>query len=94
MIPPMVMSVRIRSRGQRGFGIWLPLFLLWIAVVLLALPLLVLAVFADLILALAGSRISVTGAMLTLWRVVCELRGLRVEVSSPKGGTEVKVVCE
>jgi len=77
MIPPMLMRVRVKERGKKGFRLWLPLFLIWplgLLVFLLSLPfLVVLSVFHS------KSRRMVI-ALPALFRTICGLRGLRVEV--------------
>ena len=92
--PPMLMHVKIR-REDRGFCLWLPLFLLLpLALVLLIIlsPLILLAVF---ILWLSGrgkrallvTRITfrLLGSMRLIRAAVdllCSLRGLRVNIST------------
>jgi hypothetical protein len=94
MIPPLLMTIRIRMPGKRGFALWLPLFALWLLLAVLSVPLIPLVLLADFVLAIAGSRISVTGVLLGIWRVFCELRGLRVEVANRGQNAEVVVVCK
>jgi hypothetical protein len=94
MIPPMVMRVQVREPGKRGFRIWLPLFLLWLVLALLAVPLLILALLADAVLVLAGRRLRLTRTILAVWGLVCQMRGLRVDVTSQKGDGGVHVACQ
>jgi len=55
-LPPLVIDVRVKEEGSRGFRIWLPIFLLWpLLFVLLALALIGTLV-ADLVLLLGGAR--------------------------------------
>ena len=55
-LPPLVIDVRVKEEGSRGFRIWLPLFLLWpLLFVLLALTLVV-TLIVDLALLLGGAR--------------------------------------
>ena len=82
IIPPMLLRVRVQS-GRRRFGVWLPLFLLWPPVFLLALALF------PLLLALAvllwpwgwGRTLLLTGP--AIFRMVCALRGLLIDVHTP-----------
>ncbi len=79
--PPSILRVRIRRR-RRGFGIWLPLFLLWPPAVL------VMSLLAPLVLVMAallwpfglGRPLLLIGSL--LFRLFCSLRGLEVSVES------------
>ena len=90
-MPPMVMSVSVKAGSGPGFGIWLPLFLVWPFVLLLFLILLPFVLLADVILAFTQSRFSVTRAVLALYAVTCALRGLSVDVNSRSNNTLVRV---
>jgi len=87
MIPPMLMKLRLKEEGKRGIRLWLPLILLWpvaLLVFLLVLPFLVLvSVFHS------KSRRMII-ALPSLYRMICSLRGLRVEVED----TEEEVFVE
>ena len=90
MIPPMMMRVRVDRAGRRRLGCWLPLFLLWpillILFVLLLPFLLVVCLFPRW-----GRRMRTTFRGLpVLWKAVCALRGLTVDVSG-RDGNAVKV---
>lgn len=91
-MPPFLMRVRVRVGGKwRGLSLWLPLFLVWLpaaALVVLMLPVLLIV---DTILSLRRSRFSCTGAVWTVWRVLCETSGLMVEVRRARGDGEVLV---
>jgi hypothetical protein len=55
-LPPLVIDVRVKEEGSRGFRIWLPVFLLWPLLLLLVLLALVGTLIADLVLLLVGAR--------------------------------------
>lgn len=93
MMPPLMLRVRIEEAGRRRLRLWLPLFVLWVLLLVLAVPLLALMLVADLVLALAGRRAVVTTAALGTVRLLCALRGLRVDVGSPSSGNRVQVAC-
>ena len=89
--PPTWMHIRIRGE-RRGFGLWLPLFLL------LPLALVVLIILSPLIL--VGILIlwpSGRGrrALLVLpaaFRIYCSLRGLRIDIQSGRQSVYISVV--
>ncbi len=77
MIPCWAM-VNVHPKGRRRLRLWLPLILLWI--VLAPLAILLIPVLAIVALAF---RLSPTGALGSLWRVLWSSSGLRVDVQSP-----------
>ncbi|MFH1651989.1 MAG: hypothetical protein ABID87_07825 [Chloroflexota bacterium] len=89
--PPLLMHLRIHGE-EKGFGLWLPLFLL------LPLALVVLIVLSPLILiAILALWPSGWGkrALLVLWTsfgMVCALRGLTVDVRSGRQTVYVSVI--
>jgi hypothetical protein len=89
MIPPLWMSVSVRpgSRGgARAFRLWLPLFLLWLLAFFI-LPLLLVAFV--LFAVLFGPRTFT--AVAEVYRMLCALRGLRVDVDGPDERVRVRV---
>ena len=89
--PPMLMHLRIQGK-ERGFGLWLPLFLL------LQLALVVLIVLSPLILTAVlvlwpsgwGKRV-----LVLIWFMIVSfwaMRGLKVDVQNPKESVYVSVV--
>jgi len=72
---PWMMLVGIRSRRDRIFRLWIPLFLLWLLLLPLVLVLLPLA-----FLALAVMRVNPFRAFLTGWQILAGLRGTHIEV--------------
>ena len=82
MRPPAVLRISIRSRDKRGFGLWLPLFLLWpLAAVLVVVAAPVWYTVAFFYWAFGkGKR-----WLIMPWRaaaLVCSLPGLRVDVEN------------
>ncbi len=87
--PPSLLGFRIRN-AKRGFGLWLPLFLVWPPFVLAALAMLPLVFLLSLLLWPSGwgRTILLTGPW--FFRMFCALRGLVIDVKS--GTTRVYVV--
>ena len=87
--PPSLLGFRIRGVGK-GFGLWLPLFLVWPPFVLAALALLPLVFLLALLLwpIGRGRTLLLTGPW--FFRMFCALRGLGIDVKS--GTTRVSIV--
>ena len=81
--PPSLLRMQIR-KGNKGFGLWLPLLIIWPPLLLLCLAL------APLVILLAlrlwplglGRTLILTGPL--LFRLFCSLRGLEIAVEGPK----------
>jgi hypothetical protein len=90
-MPPSIIRLRIFDKGKSRIRLWLPLFLLWpvaLAVVLLLLPLICLA---QLILWLTNTGINLFRIFFGLYRLVCSLKGLHVNVDSPRNRSKVLI---
>ncbi len=77
--PPMLMHVKIRGE-RRGFGLWLPLFLvlpLALALFIIMLPLILIAI---LVFWPRGWRKRALQIFTAAWDVFCSMRGLKVDV--------------
>jgi len=87
--PPSLLGFRIRNEN-RGFGFWLPLFLIWPPIVLAALVMLPWVILLSLLLWPSGwgRPMLLTGPW--FFRVFCALRGLLIDVKS--GTTQVHIV--
>ena len=91
-IPPCLMKLRIR--GQRhGFGLWLPIFLLWpIVLAFLLAAFLIMLPFAILALIFTwdmGWWRPIILGLPAVVRVCCALRGLTVDAGGRDGRVEV-----
>ena len=53
-MPPMLLYVRVGTPERPGFGLWLPLFLVWLILLPLVVLVLVIAMTVDVLLLLAG----------------------------------------
>lgn len=79
MWPPSILRIRIAHRGRRGFGLWIPVFLLWplmLLIVLLA-PAIIAAV--PKLRHASGAKSAVLSGP-HLLAAFCAARGLRVDV--------------
>jgi len=54
MLPPLWLYLRIGTPERPGFGLWLPLFLVWLLLLPLVVLVLLVALLADLVLLFAG----------------------------------------
>ena len=81
--PPSLLHVSLRNRGN-GFGLWLPLLILWPPILLLGLALAPLVLLAAALLwpLGIGRTLILTGPLLL--RLFCSLRGLEIAVEGPK----------
>ncbi len=81
ILPPSLLGFRIKH-GKRGFGLWLPLFLIWPPIVLAALVMLPLVLFLSLLLWPLGwgRTMLLTGPW--FFRMFCALRGLVIDVTN------------
>lgn len=83
---PTIAIIRIRSGQERGFSLWIPLFLVW----LLVLPfVIVLAPFVVLACLVTRTRLALFAA---LWEMLCSLGGTRIEVRGPKDFVYVRFI--
>lgn len=72
---------------RREFGIWLPLFLLWIPGLILA-PFILLIVF---IVCLVGG-VNPWTAIAAFWNILCALPGTHVHVTSDQNQVNVRIL--
>jgi len=82
-MPPLVIDVRVREPGSRGFRIWFPFVLLWPPLFLLVAFVLVVTALVDIALLIVGARyhhytLLVLGAM----RLLAEVCGTHVHAVS------------
>ena len=56
MFPPMLLYLRIRTEERPGFGLWLPLFLVWLILLPIVVLVLLIALLVDVVLFFANQR--------------------------------------
>ncbi len=79
---PLMFRLRIKKKNCRGFGLWLPLFLIWLIVLpllILPAPLILLAV---LILWPAGKGKPVLYSYLAIFRLIFCMSGVKIDIQS------------
>jgi len=79
--PPMLLHFKIRGK-RRGFGLWLPIFLLLplaLAVFIVAAPLILIAI---LIFWPSGWRKRALHIFGAVFDIICSLRGIKVDMQS------------
>jgi hypothetical protein len=82
---PLILRLRIGSAGRNGFGLWLPVFLVWILLFTIFLLLLPFMILAEVILAVAGKYIPITGIFWHTLMVMTKLPGTEIHVKNPHG---------
>jgi hypothetical protein len=79
---PLILRLRVKDKNSRKFGIWFPLFLLWLVVLpLLALPAPVIFIFS-LIAWSCGTGRKIWLLYTAVFTVICNLSGLHFEINS------------
>jgi hypothetical protein len=89
--PPMLMHVQVENE-EHDFGIWLPLFLIFLIILAILLVLSPLIFFAMLVLWPSGWG---EWALRALWAAICtvwSMRGLEVEVEGRNEYVHVSVI--
>jgi len=84
---PLVIVMRLRTRRQRQFGLWLPLFLVWLLLLPLVLVLLPFFVIGCLIARMNPWRVFVTG-----WQIIAGLRGTHIEFEHGRQAVMLHIV--
>jgi len=79
---PLILKLRIKDKNQKRFGIWLPLFLIWLIILpLLALPA-PFVLLAALILWPGGKGRLVLYSYAAIFNLICNMSGLKVDIQS------------
>ena len=86
MLPPVVIGIGFRKPGEEnGLRVWIPFVLLWPVVLLLALLTVAVTIPVLTVAVPLGYGRPVALAVPCLLRVMCSLRGLRIEASGRAG---------
>ena len=79
---PLILKLRIKDKNQKRFGIWLPLFLIWLIVLpLLAIPA-PFVLLAALILWPGGKGRLVLYSYAAIFNLIGNMSGLKVDIQS------------
>jgi len=93
MFPPMLLYVRVGTLERPGFGIWLPLFLVWLILLPIVALVLSVTVLADVVLYLAGrSYHHYTLLLLRSFGVLGATRGMVVSIRSEEHVIDIELV--
>lgn len=84
---PLFAILRLHTRRHRQFGLWLPLFLVW----LLLLPL-VLVLLPFFVIACLAVRMNPWRIFITAWQVITGLAGALVEIEHGKVRVVVRIM--
>ena len=79
---PLILKLRIKDKNQKRFGIWLPLFLVWLIVLPLLALLAPLVLLAALILWPGGKGRLVLYSYLAIFNLIGNMSGLKVDIQS------------
>ena len=92
-LPPLVIDVRVREEGARGFRIWFPFVLLWPLLLILLVFALAVSILVDLALLVAGSRYHhYTLLLVNGMRLLGETRGTHARVVSESTRVRIDIV--
>ena len=83
MFPPSLLRVRVLDEDSR-VSLWIPLFLVWPLILALYVLLLPCIVVAAIVTWRGGWGKPILFGGLFLFRLYCDLRGLKIDVTEPK----------
>lgn len=91
-LPPLVIDVRVREPGARGFRIWFPFFVLWPLLLVIIGFVLLVAALVDIALFVSGARyhhysLLVLGTM----RLLASVRGTHVTALSDDNHVKIDI---
>ena len=93
MFPPMLLYLRIDAPEKRAFGLWLPLFLVWLILLPLVVLVLLLTTLADVVLFLIGQPYHhYTLLLLSCFGVLAATRGMVVQIRSSDNVVNIDLV--
>ena len=83
ILPPLVIDVRVREQGKRGFRIWFPFVILWPLLFLIVGFVLVISVLVDLALLMAGAEYHrYTVLVLSTMGLLAQVRGTHARINN------------
>lgn len=83
---PLFAIVRVSPRQHRSFGLWFPLFLVWLLLLPLVVLLIPFCLIACLVVRLNPWRVFSTG-----WQVIAALSGTDVDIGSRQARVLVRI---
>jgi hypothetical protein len=89
--PPLLAHITVRNEHD-DFGLWLPLFLVWLLLLAFLLALLPLIIIAAVVLWWLGWGAWAWRAIAGFYGTVCALRGLKVDVMNGENKVYISVV--
>lgn len=93
ILPPLVIDVRVREQGHRGFRIWFPFFLLWPLLFLIVGFMLLVTLLVDLALLVSGARYHhYTALLFGTLHLLAEVRGTRADVRDSNSLVHVTII--
>ena len=90
MYPPMLLHVRVGAPEGRRFGVWVPLFLVWLILLPIVVLVLVVSIVVDMALLLVGERFH--HYSLLLFRclgVLAATRGMEMRIHADRTDVDI-----
>jgi len=92
ILPPLVVDVRVKEAGTRGFRIWFPFVLLWPLLIVIVGFALIVALLVDAALCLSGARYHhYSLLLLKSLHLLAEVRGTHAHINSPDSLVDVDI---
>lgn len=92
IMPPLVIDVRVREEGSRGFRIWFPFVILWPLLLIIVGFAFVVSLVVDFALLLADARYHhYTLLLFRSLQLLAAIRGTHARIDSDKALVDVNV---
>jgi len=93
MYPPMLLCLRIGTSERPGFGLWLPLFLVWLILLPIVVLVLLITMLTDVVLFFAGqSYHHYTQLLFACFGVLGATRGMVVSIRARENVIDIDFV--
>jgi hypothetical protein len=90
MLPPMLLHLRVAPHGEGGFGMWLPLFLVWLTLLPVMVLVLLVTSLVDGALFLTGRRYHYyTLLLLSCLALLGAVKGTEVRIRSEEAFVDI-----
>lgn len=91
LLPPSLAYLKIRGESEKGFGFWIPIFILWPLFFILLLLVIIITFIVDFILLITGRRYHhFTLFIIESVRTLSNLKGTSINVEE-KEESKVKI---